>query len=330
MPLFRSSRQPVGSASSCRQGPIVAAGAGGRAGRCSSDQLGAIAALPPRPVMRRRARALLLAGSLLLSTAASLCLLPAEAVADDQFLDRTNPFRGPRDRRVDFTNMAATVRLDPTTRSVAGDVVWTVCARSADAGLHVELDATNLSLVQARWIDAKGQTVDVAIPPPGAPWRWPLPNGGLNACHQLALRWTATPKRGLYFVGPDKDEPKRVAHIWTQGETQEARHWLPSPDDPDARFTWTLTIDVPAALEPLSNGDIVETKVADGRKRRTFRIGTPHPVYLLNVAAGPFAEIVHADGRVRLSSWALPADVARAKLHGAELPAIWAFLEKQT
>ena len=37
----------------------------------------------------------------------------------------------------------------------------------------------------------------------------------------------AKPRRGMVFVRPDRDAPDRPVHVWTQGETEEARHWLP-------------------------------------------------------------------------------------------------------
>ena len=50
---------------------------------------------------------------------------------------------------------------------------------------------------------------------------------------------TSTPKKGVYFVAEEKEGDKVIhsAQIWTQGEPDEARHWLPSFDFPSDKAT---------------------------------------------------------------------------------------------
>jgi aminopeptidase N len=298
---------------------------------------------------RRRFGAHALAKSMLVSVALAGTLIAAAAnptVASaaphkaanraHRFLDNSLPFKAPRDRRIDVEHMDVELRVNPAERSVSGRVVFTVAVVHAHDAPTLDLDAVDLDITAARWLDAgtaafsAGAATVAKLPAPGALRSFPLPSAQVGTRHRLELTWSAKPQRGLYFVGPDADEPKRRAQLWTQGETQEARHWLPCPDDPDERFTWSLRLDVPADLEPVSNGDVVDTVVRAGRKIRTFAMKTPHPIYLLSVAAAPFVEVVHGSGRVRLSSWAMPEDVARAKKTGDKLPAMLKFLEGQT
>lgn len=244
----------------------------------------------------------------------------------ERFLDNALPYYEPRDRRVDVEHMDLTLKLDPPSRKVEGEVTYRV--RRLAEGQVLALDGVDLDVQQAHWLGADGKPGPAVAEGERKTLRFPLPPGA--GPHHLQLRWHAQPKRGLYAVQPDADEKRRPVHLWTQGETQEARHWLPSPDDPDERFTWSVTLDVPAGLVALSNGDPGAVESRGKRRRHRFDLRTAHPIYLLNVVVGPFREIVHAEKPVRVSSWALPDDVRRAEIVGAKLAAMIAFLGKIT
>lgn len=286
------------------------------------------------PPLRFVARPWLARQCVVVLCAATACVLAwpaAPALADahgERFLGNALPAHEPRDRRVEVEHMDLALQLAPERRSVVGEVTYRVRANDALVDRVFRLDGVDLDLTEAAWLDAAGKPGGDLRAAAGATLAFPLPAGA--GPHRLRLRWKAEPKRGMYAVAPDRDEPNRPAHLWTQGETQEARHWLPCPDDPDARMTWTVALDVPARLTALSNGDPGEVRRAGDRTVHVFRSDSPHPIYLLNVVVGPFREVVHAEAPVRISSWALPDDVARAKLHGDELPAMLDFLGKQT
>ncbi len=243
------------------------------------------------------------------------------------FLDNKLPYHAPRDRTVEFEHMDLQLRLDPQTRDVRGTVTYRIRAADGETRPTFALDGVDLHVEAAQWLDASGQAGADARAPGGA-LRFEVPAG--KGPQRLRLVWSAKPRRGLYRVAPDLDEKSRPMHLWTQGETQEARHWMPCPDDPDARFAWDVTLDVPQGQTALSNGDPGEVTRKSGRTLHRFTMRSPHPIYLLNVVVGPFQEVVHATEPVRVSSWAMPADVARAKVVGAALPAMIAFLGKVT
>ena len=56
---------------------------------------------------------------------------------------------------------------------------------------------------------------------------------------KIRLKYSAKPKKGVYFVSADRDGGTLLhdAQIWTQGETEESRHWFPSYDFPDDKAT---------------------------------------------------------------------------------------------
>src|SRR5205807_1911402 len=77
----------------------------------------------------------------------------------------------------------------------------------------------------------------------------------------------------------------RPRQIWTQGQAEDTRYWLPSFDFPNQKLTTELIAIVPPELTVISNGKLVEAK--DGRWH--FRQDVPHPAYLMTIAAGQFS-----------------------------------------
>ena len=40
------------------------------------------------------------------------------------------------------------------------------------------------------------------------------------------------PRRGLYFIHPDRHYPEKPVQVWTQGEDEDSRYWFPCFDYP--------------------------------------------------------------------------------------------------
>ncbi len=226
----------------------------------------------------------------------------ADPLTPNRFLDDTQPWHEPAGRAVDFQHLELTVTLDPA-GEVTGHAIYSGVLRQPTKELR--LDAVDFVIDDASWlVDGKPVAVkpttdhgalhfDLAFTEPPGPW-------------QLDLKWHARPKRGLNFVQPDVDAPQRPQHVWSQGETEEARYWLPSPDDPDERLSWNVTIIAPAAWQALSNGEPGPRTVADNKATTRYAFTQEAPIYLLNIAAGPFVAVDHPHALTPLRTWALP------------------------
>lgn len=107
---------------------------------------------------------------------------------------------------------------------------------------------------------------------------------------KIAISYTAKPRKGLYFVRPDKHYPDKRIEVWTQGETVEAKHWFPCLDHPQVKFSSEIIVIVPAGFTAISNGQLVETEKKAKWKYRWLE-SNPHPAYLTSVVIGRFAEI---------------------------------------
>ncbi len=108
---------------------------------------------------------------------------------------------------------------------------------------------------------------------------------------EITIRYSGQPHRGIYFVLPDKNYPKRPAEIWTQGEAEDTHYYIPIYDYPNDRTTSEMTATVPKDWITVSNGKLIDVKDApDGNKTWHWRQDQPLSTYLISLVAGQFAE----------------------------------------
>ncbi len=106
---------------------------------------------------------------------------------------------------------------------------------------------------------------------------------------ELAITYSGSPERGLYFVYPEAAYPDKSLSFWTQGEAEDTHHWLPCYDYPNERATSEMIITAEKPLFVLSNGILIETKENGGSKTYRWRMDADHASYLISLAAADFA-----------------------------------------
>lgn len=112
-----------------------------------------------------------------------------------------------------------------------------------------------------------------------------------NTQHKLRIKYQATPKKGLYFIGWNDPLGKSRKQIWTQGQGIDNRHWIPMYDEKNDKLTTEMIIEFDEGYEVLSNGKkLKEKKIANGKKLWHYRISHPHPTYLIMLGIGKYAK----------------------------------------
>jgi aminopeptidase N len=111
----------------------------------------------------------------------------------------------------------------------------------------------------------------------------------------IRFQYTATPKKGIYFVPEQKGGdgiPGHSAQIWTQGEPDEARHWFPSFDFPSDKATTEQYITANENATVIGNGTLVE-KIdnSDGTVTHHFKMNIPFSTYLVSFIVGEYAVV---------------------------------------
>jgi len=147
----------------------------------------------------------------------------------------------------------------------------------------------------------------------------------------LHVDHSAEPRRGLYFRTPDMGYPAGDTHVWTQGESHEARHWFPCHDYPNEKCTTEVICHVPPAMTVLSNGRLMgeETDPATGLKAVRWLQDKPHVSYLVCLVAGHLAKLEGKHRDVPLAFWTQPSTAAVAANSFRDTPGIMAFFEEE-
>ncbi len=189
-----------------------------------------------------------------------------------------------RPRPFDVTHLHLAVHLRVATRSVEAVASLTIARRDPTARV-LPLDAVGFT-VESVSLVATGDTLPFAYD--GETLQVTV---GELTTGVIKVRYSATPRRGLYFLAPDDDAPKRPAQVWSQCQDEDARHWFPCHDAPDMRMTTELEVHAPKGWTVLSNGALVSRSPAGSDEQWHWRHDAPHPSYLVTLVAGTFSEL---------------------------------------
>lgn len=111
---------------------------------------------------------------------------------------------------------------------------------------------------------------------------------------EVTIHYSGHPRKGLYFVLPDKNDPKQPIEVWSQGESEDTRYYIPIYDYPNDRTTSEMLLTVPAAWITVSNGRLAGVKTeSNGMKTWDWKQTEPLSPYLISVVAGEF--VLHKD-----------------------------------
>ncbi len=193
-----------------------------------------------------------------------------------------------RDRVVDVEHIKLDIDIDMDRQRIKG-VARTTFRPINDGALHVEFDAVEMEIES---VQIQGRRTAARYTYDGAKLRIEL-GRGRKAGERITtvVRYSATPRRGLYFVAPDEGYPNKPQQVWSQGQDEDSRHWFPCVDFPNEMATSEVAVTVPKPLIVVSNGRLAGVSERGRKRTYRWRQDQPHVAYLLSVAAGDFAEI---------------------------------------
>jgi aminopeptidase N len=192
-----------------------------------------------------------------------------------------------RSKDYDLQHSKIALRFQPEQKKVIGEVTHSL-ALLRDGLENIWFDSVGLEIesVRINKTSVKFSTTDSRLVVA-------LPKGAkAGAKYDVEIKYQGTPTKGLYFILPDKDYPNRPLEIWTQGESEDTRYYLPTYDYPNDRLTTETILTVPASWQTVSNGKLISvTDASDGMKTWTWRESQPSSTYLITVVAGEFVEM---------------------------------------
>ncbi len=155
---------------------------------------------------------------------------------------------------------------------------------------------------------------------------------GLNDTLTYSINYTTIPKKGIFFIKPDKGYPDRIPEIWSQSESEDARYWYPCHDYPDDFSTSSLTATVPEDWTVVSNGLLKKTDVNKSGHTKTFYWveSKPHVVYLNSIVAGKYKILKSKWDDVPIYYYVEPKYVNDAKSNFSHTPDILKYFSDVT
>ncbi|MCR8470995.1 MAG: M1 family aminopeptidase [Candidatus Korarchaeota archaeon] len=103
---------------------------------------------------------------------------------------------------------------------------------------------------------------------------------------KIDIMYSAYPKKGLYFVKPKGKGG--YLQVWSQGEPEDNRYWIPIYDYPNMKFTCDLKIYAPKMLTVFANGELKEVREEGEWKVWHWVMDQPIASYLIAIAIGEF------------------------------------------
>jgi len=189
-----------------------------------------------------------------------------------------------RSKEYQLKNIKTHLRFDTDHREVMGDVTHTVSViREGITALHFDCSELTVNQVTVDGKPAEFTNTDDKL---SVTLSKPAKRGD---DHTIEIHYHGFPKKGLYFVLPDKDYPNQPIEVWSQGEDEDTHYYIPIYDYPNNRTTSEMILTVPAGWVTISNGKLVGIKnESDGTKTWDWRQSEPIATYLISVVAGQF------------------------------------------
>jgi aminopeptidase N len=195
-----------------------------------------------------------------------------------------------RSRDYDLQHSRIALRFDLEQKKVIGDVTHTLNILR-DSTSKIVFDSAGLTIqsVTVNKTPAKFETKDDKLIIPLTT----VAHAGEK--FDVNIRYEGKPTKGLYFILPDKDYPDRPKQVWTQGESEDTRYYLPTYDYPNDRLTTETILTVPASWITVANGKLIGVSdAANGMKTWTWKESAPSSTYLITVVAGELDEVKDA------------------------------------
>ena len=214
----------------------------------------------------------------LASVVLGLLILVAQAMADEPYA---------RSKDYDLQHSKIALKFDVEQRQVIGDVTHT---------LSVVKDNTSKLVFDSVGLTIESVTLNrMAVKFETSPTKLVVPLASAakkGDKFEVEIKYQGKTSKGLYFILPDKDYPHQATEIWTQGESEDTRNYIPTYDYPNDRLTTETILTVPASWITVANGKLVGVKDAgNGMKTWDWQESLPSSTYLITVVAGEFDEV---------------------------------------
>ena len=209
--------------------------------------------------------------------------LEQQAAGGRPFAFAGSPRHFERPRPFAIEHIGLDLALDFPTKSVSGSATLRLRRIDPDAKT-VSLDAIAFTIAS---VTVAGKEVRFVYD--GLVLQVPIPLANERAT--VVVSYTATPRKGLYFLDADEHVTTRPKQAWTQLQEEDARHLFPCHDKPHVKMTTEARIRAPKGFYVLSNGALAAREEAGAFEVFHWKMDEPHPSYLVTLVCGEFSEL---------------------------------------
>src|SRR6266576_2990836 len=230
-----------------------------------------------------------------------------------------------RSRDYDLQHSKIALRFDLDQKRVLGEVThWLSILRGGSTKVFFDSVGLTIQSVTLNRAAIKFETsADKLIVPLAA-------EAKAGDKFEITIRYQGKPTKGMYFILPDKDYPDRPSQIWTQGESEDTRYYLPTYDYPNDRLTTETILTVPASWITISNGKLISVSDA-GKALKTWywKESVPSSTYLITVVAGEFDEVKESWRGIPVTYYAPKGRGDRLPINYGRTPAMMELFSKK-
>ncbi len=209
-----------------------------------------------------------------------------------------------RTRTYDLQHQSTTIRFDWPRHAVAGTTTLQI------AGLP---GASSLSSIA---IDAADMTINRVSANTGT-LKYDYDGRSLIVHLARALRAGAKASIAIDYNGTNRTKgayfrPARHL-VWTQGETEDTRYWVPTYDYPNDKTTWEFYIWTARGERALSNGRLAGSRTLGDSTEWHWVLDKPASTYLMTAVVGNYVVLQDKPWRnVPIGYWAYPDSIDAA------------------
>jgi aminopeptidase N len=191
-----------------------------------------------------------------------------------------------RSRDYDLQNVRTHLWFNVEQRQLRGEVTESIAALRDNVS-ELKFDSVDLEVES---VSVDGRAAKFSVTPSKLVVTLDRP-AARGERHEILIHYHGQPKKGLYFILPDKNYPQQPKEIWTQGEAEDTRYYIPLYDYPNDRTTSEMLVTVPGAWITVSNGRLEGvTDEPDGTKTWDWKLSETLSTYLISIVAGEFVE----------------------------------------
>lgn len=207
------------------------------------------------------------------------------------FLEESRPHY-PTDRIVDYEHLKLEIQVDLAGKRLSGTCTHTFTVLAPECR-KLSLHAVDLKVEKVLLLSSTETALDFNQTPTHLHigFKHALKAGDRG---EIRIVYSVVePRAGLYFIHPTEHQPHRPWQLWTQGQDQDNRYWIPCHDDPNEKASTEMIVTVDEKYLAISNGRLIGTSSDAQAGTRTFhwKQSMPHASYLVTLCVGEYVEI---------------------------------------